>query len=362
MKARRVVFLPGSDDCEVARNRHGVAKVVVGKEASGSYTRFGSPEEALAEYPDARQCGRCYRLPRPATISCSLSTDNEPSVEWRPDGEKAFLAWCNLQLDLHSKLPDPRAKLRGLIRQNLRELKSQKGKVLRATHRSASLLDRSDVENVLFTNVDATRSIFRKAASEGVIFEWVPADLSGARAQRCSVYELTEPTVEMAAWNLGKTVAEWEITALPSLAGATGCPPLWFELRSSPAFRVHPVVEYPVWYSAQAMLYGSLDLELALKLKVVLDGMVLALCSENGNSATTGISAFAHSCGRPESQVHKLMMDSSCNRLGTRKMVNAKGLAQPPDSGCVHGSVMVVRDNSPDWRFSGKVVALTRRE
>lgn len=292
-----------------------------------------------------------------------LSPPPDPIIRWRSETSTAFDAWAPRQLDLESKPPDSRGVLRGGIRTHLKRLTGSGGKVLYSTYTAPTLVAGSDVENVLFTNVDPIGSPFRRVARAGVVFEFVPRDPSGTvgvAALKCSSsYEMDEPGRPPVAWEEGDVVMEWTRIAVPSLKTATRSGPVWWDLRSGMTSSLG-YQGRPPFYSVQMVLHGPRDMEVntAAKVKVVIDAAVLSLCSENGLSAVSGIQAFAARSGLDAERVHQLMIDTSVAVFGPCAMVTKSGQAKPPDTGCVHGSLLAEPGSADRWLLSGKVLSL----
>lgn len=288
---------------------------------------------------------------------------SEPIVRWRSQTATAFEAWAPRQLDLESKPPDSRGVLRACIRAHLKRLTGKAGDVLYSTYTSPSLVARSDVENVLFTNVDATGSAFRRVASNGVVFEFVPLDPSGAVSTpslKCSsAYEMAVAGRPPTAWEEGELIMRWTRIPVPSLESATRSGPLWWDLRTGTTTALGHI-GLPAFYSVQMVLHGPCEMTVntAAKVKLVMDAAVLCLCSENGQSSASGIRAFASKSGLDADQVHMLMLDPSVAAFGSYAMVSKSGQANPPDTGCVHGSLLAEPGSAEQWLLSGIVRSL----
>jgi len=260
-----------------------------------------------------------------------------------------------------SKLPDPRAALRRDIQTGLGDIQAKKGQWLYATFRAKELLPNSDVENVLFMNVDATAGRFARLANHGVAFEFNPSQPSTTPGvgsfTHSSIYEMSDPERDSGVWSDGAKLAEFVSIPVPSLAYATRCASVWWDLvhgevdvwvpKSHPeTFAVHLKLHVP---------FGHL-VNLAKHLKVAMDAAVLCLCHESGMSAPEGIRAFAEAVRQPEPEVRERMLDSSRSVFGAVRMVDRRGQAQPPDSGCVLGSLALDPGDWPVWMLSGRVV------
>ena len=256
--------------------------------------------------------------------------------------------------------------MRAGIRTHLKQLAGRKGDLLYASFTAATLKARSDVENVLFTNVDPTGSIFRRVASEGIVFEFVPRDPSGLMEapplRCCSSYEMDTPGRAPAAWEEGEVIMRWTRIPVPSLATATRSGPVWWDLRRATTNALgHNGM--PAFYGVHMVLHGPNEMEVntASKVKVVTDAAVLALCCDNGQSTTDGIQAFAVRSGLEVDQVRQLMLDPSVAIFGSCAMVTRGGQANPPDTGCVHGSLVLNRGSANQWLLSGTVRSLKHR-
>ena len=295
-----------------------------------------------------------------------MTLSPDPLIRWRSPSNSAFEAWASRQLDLETKAPDPRGVLRTGIRTYLKNLVGGKGDLLYTTFTALTLKARSDVENVLFTNVDATGSIFRRVASEGVVFEFAPRDPSGLPEAPplgcCSSYEMDQPGRPPAAWEEGDVIMQWTRVAVPSLATATRSGPVWWDLRRGTTHTLNHK-GMPAFYSVQMVLHGPREMKVnaAAKVKVITDAAVLALCYENGRSTNEGIQAFALYSGLEVDEVRQLMLDPLVAVFGSCAMVTRSGQANPPDTGCVHGSLVLDPGSADQWLLSGTVRSLKRR-
>jgi len=290
----------------------------------------------------------------------------DPLIRWRSTTPSAFEAWASRQLDLETKPPDPRGVLRAGIRTHLSKLVGSQGDLLYASFTAPTLIARSDVENVLFTNVDPTGSLFRRVASEGVVFEFVPRDCSGlAEApplRCCSTYEMDRPGRPPVAWEEGDVIMKWTRVAVPALAKATRSGPVWWDLRRGTTHTLdHSGL--PDFYSVHMVLHGPREMKVnaASKVKVVTDAAVLALCCENGRSTNEGIQAFALRSGLDADAVRQLMLDPSVAIFGSCAMVTRSGQANPPDTGCVRGSLLLDPGGADQWLLSGTIRSLKLR-
>jgi hypothetical protein len=99
----------------------------------------------------------------------------------------------------------------------------------------------------------------------------------------------------------------------------------------------------------------------ATKVKVVTDAAVLALCCENGRSTNEGIQAFAVRSDLEADAVRQLMLDPSVAIFGPCAMVTRSGQANPPDTGCVRGSLVIDPGSGDQWLLSGTIRSLKLR-
>lgn len=279
------------------------------------------------------------------------------------DAGRGFMVHGARQLDLESKAPDPRAAIRAEIREGVRALRPVAGDWLYATYHTPGLLPQSDVENVLFTNADATGGLFGAVTRCGLVFELVPRSRPEAPGPMSHEYRLAPEGRAPAAWSRGKRLAFGERIAVPSFPNATRSGSVWWDLvhgsivmtarDSAPrTFCVDLVVEAPT--GTQPVL--------AKHIKVAVDATVLALSHENGRSPAKGVEIFARSIGQPVERVLALLKDDQYSVFGDHRLVNARGQAQPPDSGCVLGSLSCIASPDASWRLSFSVHEVVSRE
>jgi hypothetical protein len=362
--------------CAYVRGQHFYEKVVINCGKNGRYELYETFDEvpdhlldfacpacfrgvtslrALLSSPGFRQRildgqrARVERAVEPSQASSPGAPSTEqsppdPVVRWRGTAGQVIEAWCSRQLDLDSGPPDARGVLRVQVTERLRQLHTAEGLVLSAAFIAPQLAPGSDVENVLFTNIDATGSAFRNLARDGVMFEFWPEDPSTARGTPrlgyCSVYESVRPGRPSLRWRDLEVLTEWAAIPVPSLRAATSCGPVWWDLRRGQMtvriprtppehFGVHLALHVPVGEVVNA----------AAKVKVAVDASVLSLCCDNGTSYPEGMASLRAVFGR-------------C------RAVDKRGQANPPDSGCVQGSLFVVPDKRERWALTGRVVRL----
>ena len=381
--------------CSYVRGQHFYEKVVLNSGKNGRYELYESFEEVPDHLLD-HACPACFRgitslrallsspefqqrivdgqraradrvaeasqAPSPSTRSTGQAQP-DPVVRWRGPASQTLEAWCSRQLDLESKPPDVRGVLRRQVAERLRQLSTGNGLVLSAVFVTPQLAPGSDVENVLFTNIDATGSVFRHAAQRGVMFEFWPEDPSTGRGAPqlgcCSVYESVRPDKLSLRWREQEVLAKWAAIPVPSLPTASSCGPVWWELRHGQMtvrlprtppehFGVHLTLHVPVGEVVNA----------AARIKVAVDASVLSLCCDDGTSSPEGMAGFAARVGQPEMTVRKLLLDGSRTVFGRCRAVNNRGQANPPDSGCVQGSLLVVAGWSGGWELAGHVIRL----
>ena len=376
--------------CSFVRQEYFYEKVVRRGGKNGRYVLYESIDEIPAELRD-QLCPYCWgevtsvgqvtstpefkkRLrerasapatrPAPATV-VGADSSGDPVIRWTGGRKDVVEGWCSRQLDLESKPPDVRGLLRLGLREKLRDMSAALGQILAATYAAPALLPRSDVENVLFTNIDATGGAFARLAAHGVWFEHEPIDpsrLADAPQLSCrSVYRVLAEADITSAWHETHELARWERVPVPSFMNATRSAPLWWDLRRGAAelavlgsrpdsFGVHLVLHVP----------EGARVNCAAKLKVAVDAVVLAFSCADGNAKTIGIEKFAADAGAPEDEVRALLASAERAVLGACRMVNAGGSAEPPDEGCHQGSLRLDDGSSDRWLLSGRIVSLAR--
>lgn len=370
--------------CSHVKPEYFKRKVIEFHGKNGGYWRV-EDDEADPRLEAARQCGLCQPMApkqertqahaelrtspasepvRAGQLNGETFGDTAVALRWLGEPRKGFEAWCSKQLDLQAKPPDPRGRLRELIRGAIRQVSGAPESILRASFHASSLLPRSDVENVLFTNVDATGSCFGHLAGRGVEFEFREEDPSG-RAPRvalpcCSIYELVNAARSLDVWTQRGVLATWTSIPIPDLRTVTRAAPLWWYLRRAPLelassgplrghFGVDLAVHVPV----------GTRLNAAATVKLAVDAVVLGLSCDNGQSPDDGIRAMSGFAGAPEQEVRRLLSDDSRALFGAHRLVDRRGQVSPPDAGCVLGRLLVRESDNASWQISGRILDLS---
>ena len=170
-------------------------------------------KQRLAQHPTAsaiRACKTCVGYANPlsstsdtrSTTARALATGTPmrpPHVE-RTD--RGFQIWADERVRNESKKNSTAGALRRLIASEIRELPRPAGRILRASY--AGMRPRStDVENLLFNNIDQMFSLFRASGRVGIGFEdlglTVPLAPDGTRRASFYSYQLEPADTPYAA-------------------------------------------------------------------------------------------------------------------------------------------------------------------
>jgi hypothetical protein len=366
--------------CRHVTLRNFTEKVIKNGGRNGSYWLLDAGDlEAAAG--SAKICSACTsaglgasRSPSPITrLAVNPRADEQrasthgavsgASLRWIGNAKSGFEAWCSRQIDLESKPPDPRGSVTELIRGGLREMRPATRSLLRATFRAASMVAQSDVENLLFTNVDATGSLFRPLVGDGLEFEFKAGDPSGASPEPglvcCSVYDWIARSESDAAWAKTTALATWTEVPVPGLGAITRAPAIWWILRRA-RFVLDQSAGAPGLFGVglRVQVPPGLPFNAAASVKPVVDAVVLCLSAENGRSSEEGIAAMARYAGAPKDDVKALLCDDSKALLGKHRLVTQHGQVSPPDHGCIRGRLVVDASADDQWRLSARFVAL----
>src|SRR6185436_7351860 len=166
----------------------------------------------------------------------------------------------------------------------------------------------SDVENLLFTNVDATGDSFRHLSDLGVAFEFRPLDphknATDPPLSHCSIYWMGPSGLASRIWRAEETLAQWERVPVPSFLRATSCGPVWWELRNNKAQKIFPMSACPRYFAVHLVAHvpAGMRVNSAARVKVAIDASVLSLCCDEG-SPDAGIVAFASRIAQPDHEV-----------------------------------------------------------
>jgi hypothetical protein len=144
----------------------------------------------------------------------------------------SVLAWVDAPVPFDG-LTDGARALRCALREELSRLSAEPGEALHATF-TGQLRPGSDLENVLFYNVDSGASVFGPSTRYGVRFELgggrMPAPRSGRVWRCCYEYRLAPAGRAVKWWRsayaLGRFAAE-----LPAIRGIPSATAVWYAVR-----------------------------------------------------------------------------------------------------------------------------------
>jgi hypothetical protein len=172
--------------------------------------------QRLARYPTAKPilacktCGGTAGVPNAAdrvpapTHSSALGLEPRPPLIRRAGS--GFEVWADEYVRNESRAASRAGRLRQLIAGEVRALPEPAGRVLHAGY-AGQRWRGTDVENLLFNNIDQTLSLFRAPGRLGVRFEdlglTVPSSPDGTRRQSFYSYRLADPAEPFATVDAG---------------------------------------------------------------------------------------------------------------------------------------------------------------
>lgn len=191
-------------------------------------------DRRLAQYPTAKPilpCGSCAavstgsvlgiskRPARTAAAAISQSHVRPPEVE-RTEGR--FDIWADECIRNQSKASSSAGELRRLIAGELRAFPEPEGRILHAAY-AGERSSGTDVENLLFNNIDQTLGLFRRASRSGIRFEdvglAVPAAPSGTPRRSFYSYRLTAEDTPFDRVHVGESICSVPEVVVPEGPG-----------------------------------------------------------------------------------------------------------------------------------------------
>jgi hypothetical protein len=203
-------------------------------------------EDRLASYPTAKPilgCKGCAGSETSGARTASVQPPDTagvvaaqmvsgPHVERSASG---FAVWADECVRNESKAASTAGALRRLIADGVRALPAPNGRVLYATY-AGERARGTDVENLLFNNIDQTLSLFRASGAVGVRFEdlGVVASPAPDGANRMSVYgyRLVDPREPFATVGMGDLICRVPDAVVPD-GSARLAARVWFAVRSA---------------------------------------------------------------------------------------------------------------------------------
>lgn len=244
------------------------------------------------------------------------------------------------------------------LRTALASLTASEGHLLAALY-SGPRPPNSDVENILFYNVDPGGASFVSASTSGVRFELDSQPIDQLTCQYR--YRLVGAEEPLATWELGRRLTRFAGADLGRFTGQHRLAQVWMAVHSTPdrTYTPPPLTEGPfaVFLELEVPPVAGIGVRPEL-LKSVVDGVVCAFHNHLDEVTVTGVaSRIANQIAvQPEVVAERLLaLDRAV--LGARPhLVRSRGQGvqwNPADERCVAGQLR--RRPGERWELSGEV-------
>ena len=276
-------------------------------------------------------------------------SDAHPSVE----------IWSSTRLPFEPK--GEMLQLRTEIRAAVRQVVVADGQLLRAIYQSGQT-DVVDLDNVLFDNVGY--AAFAECGARGLVFErsfgaLQPAP-TGSRYSHYSKYEAA-PTSGQAGRNR-RAVLRFAAATLPSLGDLSNVWELWSAVRRGDVEILEKGTRLPNSFGVDVVIEGGRRAAHPVRvLKYVLDGVIAGFHSHDGSAMDAVLAPVAASCHLGLAETRRLLLDSSVDVLGTRRLVWVRGdgvQINPADDRLSFAHVTSRSSSEPRIRIRGELFAM----
>lgn len=285
--------------------------------------------------------------PRTTKTWAAGGNQRQPQLRQVEDG---FEVWSDEYVRNQSKSASTAGDLRRLIASQIRLLPSPAGRLLHATYAGDRWLG-TDVENLLFNNLDQTLGLFNAPGVHGVRFEdlggSVPRAPDGTTRSTYYAFRLSRIGESFAGVELGE-----RICVVPEVMLADGPARLaarvWLAVRSARPDGCAPL-EGAQSYALRVRVFG---LQPAKNLKAIVDGasasMQQALQSEEFDRATRRLETLL-SVTRDD--LRALLTAPDAPLGAARRLLTLDGVHQvrvtPDDDRCVAAEIIAADDDGP---------------
>lgn len=276
--------------------------------------------QRLARYPTAKPilaCATCGRSPRStAAAARAVATGQRPRSPfiWRTGG--GFEAWADEYVRNESAADSAAWHLRRLITGELRGLPGPAGRVLHAAY-GGQRWRGTDVENLLFNNIDQTSGVFRAPGGLGLRFEdlglIVPLAPDGTRWPCFYRYRLAQPGDPFAAARQGQLICRVPEAIVPD-GPARLAARIWLAVRRA---RPRPGTGAPREDGGFLLRIAVHQLQPALSIKAVVDGATAAMQRDDPGRIREAINRLARLLATDADHLLMLATETSAP-LGTR--------------------------------------------
>jgi hypothetical protein len=262
--------------------------------------------------------------------------------------------------------------LRGLIADEIRDLPAPEGRVLHAGY-GGWRWHGTDVDNLLFNNIDQGLSLFRKPGRAGVMFEdlglTVPPAPDGTTRQSFYSYRLAQPGAAFAGIQQGRLICRVPEAIVPDGPGRLAAARVWLAVcRAAPL----PTPGGPAEHGSFLLRITLHQLEPAKYVKAVVDGVTAAMQRDEPGRVTEAAARLAKLLNADASELLRHATATSAP-LGARSrsspascesLFTLHGPAQvrvtPDDDRCIAAEITTAKDHGPA-RLSVEVYSATYR-
>ena len=257
--------------------------------------RDGFLRQRLARYPTAKPVQACTdcggrSAPMPGEVAAS---DQRCALVVRV--ENGFQLWADEYVRNESKAASSAGRLRRRIADEIRALPRLDGRMLHAGY-AGPRANGTDVENLLFNNIDQDAALFRAPGCRGVAFEDLgpvaPTPPDGTSRRTFYRYLLAEPGEPLTTVNARHLICRVLPVIVPDGPKELAAARIWLAIRRA---RPEPGPGGPIEHGTFLLRAFVQGLEPAVSLKAIVDGATAAMQRDDADHvrpATTRMSAL----------------------------------------------------------------------
>jgi hypothetical protein len=227
----------------------------------------------------------------------------------------SVLAWVDTPIPFDG-LTDGARALRRALRGELARLSAQPGEALHATF-TGVLRRGSDLENVLFYNVDPGASVFGPSTAYGLRFELgggrMPTPRSGRVWRCCYEYRLAPVGRSVKWWRSAYALGRFGDTELPASRGVPSATAVWYAVRRGHGEAWHRLQNPGDRFQIDLRLRVPGDRAVTPDLvKPLLDGVTAAFQSHGDRATTPAMAdALAARLGADPAELAELLLSDT---------------------------------------------------
>jgi hypothetical protein len=284
--------------------------------------------------------------------------------------DSGFEVWAGQYVRNDSSSASAAGLLRRLIVSQIRALPAPAGRVLHAGY-GGRRWPGTDVENLLFNNIDQELALFRRPGALGVRFEdmglAVPPPRDGTTRQSYYRYRLAQPGAGFAAVQPGRLICRVPEAVVPD-GPARLSARIWLAVRRA---RLLPEPGVPAEHGSFLLRIAVHQLHPAETIKAVVDGATAAMQRDDPDRVDEAVARLAKLLDADAGELLTLATTSDAP-LGARSrpgptskqsLFTLDGPAQvrvtPDDDRCVAAEVVTAGDDGPA-RLSVQVYSAIR--